>query len=733
MRPSGTKMTPVYVLPVLVLGLLIFLSAAVLAVEPLVVPYESYTYDFWGWPVPAPQAYLPVRMMTGLDMGAEPLSNPQDITVVGDRIYILDTGKHRIIELDENFQFVRAITQFQNGDVVDKFGSPEGFFVTQDGTFYIADTAKERVVILDNDGNLIDLITSPHVDYPDFFPDRFVFRPRKIGVDYVGRIYVIAQDLYDGIVVLNNDGEFTGFVGAPKVKRSALELFWSYIQSDEQRKRSQLYLPIEYASIDVDREGFIYAVVAGPAEDEALKKLNPAGMDIITRSGFVPMRGDSAVRFDKDEENDTRSRFVDVIGREWGMVSVLDRQRGRIFTYDGQGNLLYVFGGIGDAIGLFTRPQAITTRGDQILVLDADGRLTLFEPTNYARLIHSALEYYDGGHYKRSTEIWQELTRINPNLDLAHTGIGRALFYDGHYEEAMTSFRHGQNRSGYSQAYAKYRQYWVNDHFRWVAWSIILFFLIVYLIAKYHVLGRLKRAIGRRIVKSWAESAATATYMGVPIRDTRTFKALFLRTLDALRYALHVIFHPFDGFWDLKYEKRGTVGAANVLLLLTILAWVFMRQYTAFIFNKLQVQYVNIYSEASSILIPVLLWCTCNWALTTLMEGKGTFKDIYIATAYALTPLILIFVPVTLISHCLIEIEGSFIALAIWIALVWMAGLLFVGTMVTHEYSGVKTILTSISTIAGIAIVLFIMLLFTSLVSQVIGFVYKLYIEIAFR
>ena len=183
---------------------------------------------------------------------------------------------------------------------------------------------------------MIDLITSPHVDYPDFFPDRFVFRPRKIGVDYVGRIYVIAQDLYDGIVVLNNDGEFTGFVGAPKVKRSALELFWSYIQSDEQRKRSQLYLPIEYASIDVDREGFIYAVVAGPAEDEALKKLNPAGMDIITRSGFVPMRAIQLYVLTKMRKMIPEAGLW--INRpRMGHGQCADRQRGRIFTYDGQG------------------------------------------------------------------------------------------------------------------------------------------------------------------------------------------------------------------------------------------------------------------------------------------------------------------------------------------------------------------------------------------------------------
>lgn len=707
-----------------------------LAVESLVTHYESYTYDFWGDPVPSPHAYLPSLMVTGVEMGTGVLANPQDIVVLENSAYILDTGSNRIVEVDENWQFIRSISQFQNGDVVDKFSEPQGLFVAENGWIYVADTAKERVVVLDHDANLIDIILSPHedVNYADMFEDRFVFRPRKVGVDRVGRVYIIAQDLYDGIMVMDIDGTFSGFVGAPRVSTSAIDLFWNMIASDEQRLRTQLYLPIEYSNINVDREGFIYAVVAGPAENEAIKRLNPSGVDIIVRDkGFHPMRGDSDQQFHKDEENDTRSRFIDIVGRPNGVYSVLDRQRGRIFTYDNQGNLLYVFGGIGDAIGLFTRPIALDRRGEQIIILDADGRITVFEPTEYAQLIHAALDYYNVGKYEQSTAIWQKLTRINPNLDVAHTGIGRALFYDQEYEKAMESYKHGQNRFGFSQAFTKYRQEYVNDNFAYIAWSVIGIALLIYLIIRYRLWIRLKQSIGSRIKNRWSETAATAVYFGVPIRNQRTFKAFFLRVLDSINYARYVIFHPFDGFWDLKHEKRGNAAAATFILILTILAWVFNRQYEAFIFNKRRVDYLNIFFEAANILLPFILWCIVNWALTTLMEGKGTFKDIYIATAFALVPIIVIFVPITIFSHILAEPEGVFIMLAKTTALIWMIGLIFIGTMVTHEYSSVKTVITSISTIAGIAVVLFISLLFTSLINQVTGFVYKLYLEIVFR
>ena len=88
---------------------------------------------------------------------------------------------------------------------------------------------------------------------------------------------------------------------------------------------------------------------------------------------------------------------------------------------------------------------------------------------------------------------------------------------------------------------------------------------------------------------------------------------------------------------------------------------------------------MNIVLEFCSILIPFMLWVIVNWSLTTLMEGKGTFKDIYIASAYAFTPVIILNIPATIISNFLIAEEGViitsfmsyFIALGIILALFW--------------------------------------------------------------
>ena len=46
-------------------------------VTDFVVPYTSYTYDYWGAAGPAPHAYLPVvRDLRGDDLGVGPLETP---------------------------------------------------------------------------------------------------------------------------------------------------------------------------------------------------------------------------------------------------------------------------------------------------------------------------------------------------------------------------------------------------------------------------------------------------------------------------------------------------------------------------------------------------------------------------------------------------------------------------------------------------------------------------------
>lgn len=202
---------------------------------------------------------------------------------------------------------------------------------------------------------------------------------------------------------------------------------------------------------------------------------------------------------------------------------------------------------------------------------------------------------------------------------------------------------------------------------------------------------------------------------------------------EKLKYVFYVIFHPADGFWDLKREKRGSLSAALTFVALTVLTLGLEKLNTAFLFNDHRISEVNVLVDVITVLLVFTLWCVANWCTTSLMDGKGRMKDIFTAIGYALFPIVLIRLPLVLVSFCLTLEEGAFYYIFGFLAYAWAAVLIFMGTMMTHEYSLGKTVFTCLITVLGMGIILFIGLLFFNVISEIIEFVSTIYRELRFR
>ena len=134
----------------------------------------------------------------------------------------------------------------------------------------------------------------------------------------------------------------------------------------------------------------------------------------------------------------------------------------------------------------------------------------------------------------------------------------------------------------------------------------------------------------------------------------------------------------------------------------------------------------------AGILVPLLIWVVANWCVTTLMDGKGRFHEIYMGTAYALTPYPLIGLPMILLSNVVME-ESVFYTYFNVFALIWAGFLILFAMMMIHDYSLLKGILATIISICGMAIIMFVVLLFFSLISDAIMFFVSIYKEIVLR
>ena len=215
-----------------------------------------------------------------------------------------------------------------------------------------------------------------------------------------------------------------------------------------------------------------------------------------------------------------------------------------------------------------------------------------------------------------------------------------------------------------------------------------------------------------------------------PVSGGKTSWAEYKRSL---KYALYVITHPFDGFWDLTREHKGSLAAANTFLALFLITRVLKLLCTSFQFLDAAIQHINIFEQMASLLLPFLILCLANWAMTTLFEGKGRFKDIYIGMCYALVPYILIQLPMILVSNILTYEEGSLYSVMLSLSIVWCVFLVFVGLMEIHDYGPGKTFIFIIVTIVGACVIIFLALVFLSLLSDAVGFFVSLYREAAYR
>lgn len=204
--------------------------------------------------------------------------------------------------------------------------------------------------------------------------------------------------------------------------------------------------------------------------------------------------------------------------------------------------------------------------------------------------------------------------------------------------------------------------------------------------------------------------------------------------LKQLRYSLYLIFHPFDGFWDLKHEHRGSRKAASLIILALVINSILKTQFTGFLYDPYNDGIsLNVFSEFTTVVGTFLLWCIANWCLTTLMDGEGTFGDIYLVSAYALVPMVLIGIPLTFLSNIMtIELE-AFYTLINMVSLLWSGLLMMSGLMVVHQYTLGKTVLTSIMIVVAMMVIIFLGLLFFNLISQLVGFVVEMYWEVSMR
>lgn len=477
----------------------IMFVAIMLILEPITasaqsLPYDTYNYDYQKNVVPTPAAYIPEDVIYSHELECGKFINPKDMFVAADgKFYIADTGNNRIVVLNSDMTLDRIIDTFDNQGAADVFKGPSGVYCSKENVLYIADTDNLRVVILDEAGQLIDIIQDPQ---SDVLGEDFEFAPLKVSVDYAGRVFVIAKNTYQGIMAFDQDLQFMGYYGTINVTVTFAQRFWRIFSTEEQRKRQELFIATEFTNLDIDEAGFVYATNLDSKGGQAIRKLNPKGIDVITQNSNAKhnLSGDATFKDSKDTYQGA-SELIDVKVREGGMFSVLDRKRGRIFTYDNEGNILYIFGGMGTQEGTFKTPTAIEIFEDKIYVLDSSNcNVTVFQATEYGSAINEAVTLRYQGDETEAVAIWERVLEMDSNNEMAYSGIGKAYLSAGDNEKAMYYLKMGVNQSFYSIAFMRYRNDLLRDNLSWIL-TVALVVIFVGVVASKIVKKRMRRKV----------------------------------------------------------------------------------------------------------------------------------------------------------------------------------------------------------------------------------------------
>lgn len=673
--------------------------------------YDTYTYSYSGNVQISPAAYTPAIKTT--DFGETGiLKSPGDILYDKSRdyIFIADTGNNRIVVTDKNLKVKKVISKFGNGE---RFNEPGGLFVSKRGNLYVADTKNGRIVIFDKDLKLLKILNAPSADV---FPEGFSYSPSAVATDNADNVYVVSQNTNMGIISLDPDGNFEGFFGAQEANVNPLTAMWKSFMSEEQLDRSESNVSVEYSNLTVDEKGFVYVTCAdidryklysavkersSSSAYAPVKKLNPAGTDVLVRNGFFPPVGD--INFTAYSGDPAPSRINDIALLDNGMYALLDTSQNKIFIYDSNGNMLYAFGGEGEAPGLYSSLVSFTYNDGKFYMLDSfDGSVTILSRTKYGALIDEVIGYQETMQYEKADALWQTVISQNNNFDMAYLGLGKIALEKGEYQKAMNYFETIGDKAYYEKAYKLYREGLLQKA------GFVTFIVIIGVIV----------LIAWLIKKTGKHNEALTEHP-----HTGKFS-------DEILFGFYVMRHPFAGHWALKAEKRGSIRGATFWMVLTGISAIFAALGACYLQKDPEATAI---SALSNTVFPLLLLIVSNMCFTTLMDGKGGFKNVYIAVCYSTVPYAVCTIPMTLISYVLISDELSILSLFSSVIIAWVLMLVFCGLMTVHDYSFGKNIVVSILTVLGIAFMLFIMIIFLSLTGKVISLITSIVTEVAYR
>lgn len=661
-----------------------------------------YPVEVLGREIFIPDAKDPAKQV------ASPMVQPKDLFIANnDHMYVADTGNNRIVHFDQNGDFVETISPKSS-----PLAKPEGVFVTDNGDIYVADTGNKRVVWMDKTGKLLKEYKRPD---SRFIPEAFKYDPIKVVVDKRGFLYIATLGGYQGLLQLDSDGNFQRFFGANKTATSVMDALKKALYTKQMYANEISKLPGSVNNVAIDKDGFIYTTTTGDdVKKQQIKKLNIAGQDFLAGKSENTNVKEKSFGEKKFEKGTKLPQLTDVSVDKDGNITAIDSNYKYINQYDSYGNLLFFWSGNPNPstiqLGIVKTPVSIAANSkNELFILDGQANvIQQFRLSQFGELVHKANQFSLEGKYEESEQYWKEVLRLNAFYTPAFQGLAKASYKKQDFETAMELFKKAGNQQGYSDAYWQVRLKWFQNNFGLFMNIVIIGGIALWLLNKFTK----KRAFR----KKWKNRSGWQFPLWVQ-----------------LKHSFHILRHPIDGFSALRYERKGSVWSALILLVAAYIALCITRLYTSFTYNAEVTQTANLFNIFIQWAVIWFGWVVCNYLISSIKGGEGRFRDVFIGNAYVILPVIIIGIPLAIISNGMTLSESAIFGFFSTAITIWLVLLLFWNVQSMQNYSVGETamnIFLSICTMVLFASLIFILF---GLSTELKDFIYSVYQEVSIR
>ena len=202
---------------------------------------------------------------------------------------------------------------------------------------------------------------------------------------------------------------------------------------------------------------------------------------------------------------------------------------------------------------------------------------------------------------------------------------------------------------------------------------------------------------------------------------------------EVIKFPTYILIHPLKGFEEFKRYKRGKTSIGIAFVIITVILNIMKFQYSGFVVNDTNIRDLKSFAQIIYVVGAVIVVAVANWSVTTLFDGKGNFKYIFMMVCYCLYPYIWANLIGMILSNVLATEEVMIYRLILGIGWFLTGYLFFFGIISIHEYGLGQCLLTILFTLVAALIILFVGILVFDLFQKIYGFLYQIYQEITMR